>query len=79
MHDQIGWRGFERRMRDEAPFLVTALPLLPRLLYNRLTAAPAASDLALKELAAAQRAQNRWLAVVAALLAGTIALILMQL
>ena len=75
MHDQIGWSAFARRLRDEAPFLVTALPLLPRLMVNRLSAPGAASDFALKELAAAQRAQNRWLAVVAALLAGAIALL----
>jgi len=75
MRDLIGWRAFERRMRDEAPFLVTALPLLPRLLHNRLSAAPAAADVVLKELAAAQRVQNRWLAVVAALLAAAIALL----
>ncbi|MDQ6916358.1 MAG: ubiquinone biosynthesis regulatory protein kinase UbiB [Pseudomonadota bacterium] len=74
MHDQIGWRAVERRLRDEAPFLATALPLLPRLLYNRLSAPRLASDVALRELAAAQRARNRWLALVAALLAVAIAL-----
>jgi ubiquinone biosynthesis protein len=78
MRELIGWRAFERRLRDEAPFLVTALPLLPRLLHNRLSAAPAAADAVLKEIAAAQRAQNRWLAVVAALLAGAMALIVMR-
>jgi ubiquinone biosynthesis protein len=77
MHDQIGWRAVERRLREEAPFLVSALPLLPRLLYKRLSAPPVASDVALKELAAAQRAQNRWLAIVAALLAGAIALLIL--
>jgi ubiquinone biosynthesis protein len=78
MHDQIGWRAFERRLRDEAPFLVTTLPLLPRLLHQRLSATPAASDAALKELAAAQRAQNRWLTVLAILLAGAIVLLVMR-
>jgi len=78
MRDQIGWRAFERRLRDEAPFLMTALPLLPRLLHNRLSAPPAAADVALKEFAAVQRARNRWLAVVAVLLAGLIALLLMR-
>jgi ubiquinone biosynthesis protein len=78
MRDQIGWRAFERRLRDEAPFLMTALPLLPRLLHNRLSAPPAAADVALKEFAAVQRARNRWLAVVAVLLAGVIALLLMR-
>src|SRR5256886_11331258 len=58
MRDQIGWRAFERRLRDEAPFLMTALPLLPRLLHNRLSAPPAAADVALKEFAAGPRARN---------------------
>jgi ubiquinone biosynthesis protein len=78
MRDQIGWRAFERRLRDEAPFLMTALPLLPRLLHTRLSAPPAAADVALKEFAAVQRARNRWLAVVAVLLAGVIAFLLMR-
>jgi ubiquinone biosynthesis protein len=78
MRDLIGWRAFERRLRDEAPFLVTALPLLPRLLHARLSASRDAADSALKELATAQRAHNRWLAVLAALLAGAIALLLLR-
>ncbi len=78
MHDQIGWRAVERRLRDEAPFLATALPLLPRLLFNRLSAPPVAADAALRELAAAQRARNRWLALVAALLAAAIALMVIR-
>ena len=69
MTDQIGWRALERRLREEAPFLATTLPLLPRLIYQRLSTPPAASDAVLLELAAAQRARNRWLAVVAVLLA----------
>ena len=78
MRDLIGWRAFERRLRDEAPFLVTALPLLPRLLHTRLSTSQDAADAALKELAAAQRIQNRWLAVMAALLAGAIVLLLVR-
>jgi ubiquinone biosynthesis protein len=78
MEDQIGWRALERRLREEAPFLVSALPQLPRLIYQRLSAPPAPSDAAMKELAAAQRARNLWLALVAALLAGVIVLLLRQ-
>jgi ubiquinone biosynthesis protein len=78
MRDLIGWRAFERRLRDEAPFLVTALPLLPRLLHTRLSASQSAADAALKELAAAQHVQNRWLAVLAALLAVAIAALLLR-
>jgi ubiquinone biosynthesis protein len=69
MHDQIGWRAIERRLRDEAPFLASALPLLPRLLYQRLSGAPAASDAAIREFAAAQRIRNRWLGLIALLIA----------
>jgi len=36
------------------------------------------SDVAFRELAAAQRTQNRWLALVAVLLAGVIAILLWQ-
>ena len=76
MQDQIGWRALERRLREEAPFLATALPQLPRLLHQKLTAPAPVSDEALRELAAAQRARNRWLAVLAVLLAaGLVALL----
>src|SRR5260221_8403158 len=76
MMDQIGWRALERRFREEAPFLVAALPELPRLLHQKLLAPTPASDTAIRELAAAQRVRNRWLALVALLLAITVALLL---
>ena len=69
MHEQIGWRAVERRLRDEAPFLATALPLLPRLIYQRLSSPPAASETAIREFVAAQRVRNRWLALIAVLVA----------
>jgi ubiquinone biosynthesis protein len=78
MQDQVGWRALERRLREEAPFLVTVLPQLPRLIHQKLTAPAPVSDVAFRELAAAQTARNRWLAVVAALLAGIIVLLLWQ-
>ncbi|HMA32760.1 MAG TPA: AarF/UbiB family protein, partial [Casimicrobiaceae bacterium] len=78
MEDQIGLRALQRRLEAEAPYLVAALPELPRLLHQRLGAPPAASDLALKELAAAQKSRNRWLAAIAVLLAIVIALLLRQ-
>ncbi len=68
MEDQIGPRALKRRLEAEAPYLIAALPELPRLIHQKLNAPPAASDVALKELAAAQRARNRWLGLVAALL-----------
>ena len=78
MHDQIGWRALERRLIAEAPYLVTALPELPRLLHQKLLAPAPASDLALLALAQAQRARNRWLAVVAVLLAAVVVLLALR-
>jgi ubiquinone biosynthesis protein len=75
MQDQLGWRALERRLREEAPFLLSALPQLPRLIYQKLAAPPPASDAALKELAASQRTRTLWLAVAAALLGGLIVLL----
>ena len=76
MHEQIGWRAVERRLRDEAPFLATALPLLPRLVYQRLSEAPPASEAAIRELAAAQRARNRWLMLIVILAAAAAAVLI---
>jgi ubiquinone biosynthesis protein len=78
MHDQIGWRALERRLIAEAPYLVTALPELPRLLHQKLLAPQPASDLALLALAHAQRGRNRWLALVAGLLAAIFVLLLLR-
>jgi len=76
MQDQIGLRALERRLVAEAPYLVAALPELPRLLHQRLLMPPMASDTAIREFVAAQRVRNRWLAVVALLLAIVVALLI---
>jgi len=78
MKEQIGWRALERRFREEAPFLATTLPLLPRLIYQKLSEPPPASEVALLALTAAQQARNRWLIIIAMLLAGGVALMLVQ-
>ncbi len=78
MHDQIGFPALRRRLLAEAPYIVAALPELPRLLHQKLLAPPPASDVALKELAAAQRGRNRWLAAVALLLVMVVVLLLRQ-
>jgi ubiquinone biosynthesis protein len=78
MQDQVGWRALERRLREEAPFLATVLPQLPRLIHQRLSQPAPASDLVFRELAAAQRARNAWLAVLAALLTALIGVLLWQ-
>ncbi len=69
MDEQIGPASLKRRLISEAPYIVAALPELPRLIHQWLLARPSSSDEATRELAAAQRARNRWLAVVALLLA----------
>jgi ubiquinone biosynthesis protein len=78
MEDQIGFRALERRLFAEASSIVQALPELPRLIHQRLSAPPAASDVVLKALALAQQSRNRWLAAIAVLLAIVIALLLRQ-
>jgi ubiquinone biosynthesis protein len=78
MQNQIGLPALQQRLIAEAPYIVAALPELPRLLHQRLAAPPTASDLALKELAAAQKSRNRWLGAIAVLLVIVIALLLRQ-
>jgi ubiquinone biosynthesis protein len=78
MEDQIGFRALQRRIFAEAASLVETLPELPRLLHDRLSEPPAASDVALKALALAQQSRNRWLGVIALLLTGVVVLLLWQ-
>jgi ubiquinone biosynthesis protein len=74
MQDQIGFPALQRRLLAEAPYIVAALPELPRLLHQRLLAPAAASDTTVAELAAAQKSRNRWLAVIAVLLVAIVVL-----
>ena len=69
MQDRIGLPALRRRLLAEAPYIVDALPELPRLIHQRLTAQRAASDVAMRELTEAQRTQNRLLTLIAVLLA----------
>ena len=70
MSEQIGWRGLMRTFKQEAPYLARALPQLPRLVHQSLAQGPRA-DLQpqIDRLIAAQHQQNRWLAIIALLLA----------
>jgi ubiquinone biosynthesis protein len=77
MTDQIGFPALQRRLLAEAPYIVAALPEIPRLLHQKLLAPPPASDAVMLALAQAQRTRNRWLAVVAVLLA-IVALLLLR-
>jgi ubiquinone biosynthesis protein len=69
MQDRIGFPALRRRLLAEAPYIVDALPELPRLIHQRLTAQRTASDQALREFADAQRTQSRLLVLIALLLA----------
>ena len=70
MSEQVGWRGLLKTFKQEAPYLARTIPQLPRLVHQAL-AQPAQSELQpqLERLIAAQNRQNRWLAVIALLLA----------
>ena len=70
MDEQVGWRGLVRTFKQEAPYLARTLPQLPRLVHQSLKQPPK-SDLApqLERLIVAQQQQNRWLIIIALLLA----------
>ena len=75
MEDQIGPSALKRRLFSEAPYIVSALPELPRLIHQWLLTKPPSIDDAARELASAQRTRNVLLAVIAVLLVVAIALL----
>jgi ubiquinone biosynthesis protein len=80
MSEQIGWRGFVRRMREEAPAWAIAMPQLPRLVHQalvRLTLpAPSPTELALLH---ERRRTNRLLAGISILLTALVAAYILSL
>jgi ubiquinone biosynthesis protein len=83
MNEQVGWRALVRNLQTEAPKWAALLPQLPRLAHhalneNRLTQLEAGLTLMLRQ----QHIRNRWLGVIAVLLAasgaGTLALLLLK-
>jgi ubiquinone biosynthesis protein len=70
MADQVGWRGFVRNIREEAPRWSALLPQLPRLAHRALdrSTPPEIVD-AVAHLLRLQRQQNRMLALIALILA----------
>jgi len=78
MQEQIGLPALQRRLIAEAPYIVAALPELPRLLHQRLLAPSAAAVSDAAELVSAQKSRNRWLAAIAALLVIVIVLLVRQ-
>ena len=70
MAEQVGWRGFVERVKQEAPYWSTILPQLPRLLHQALARqaqAPTSQEIA--DLLHEARRRNRILAATAVLLA----------
>jgi ubiquinone biosynthesis protein len=69
MSEQIGWRGLLKTFKQEAPYLARTIPQLPRLVHQTLANPHPDLQPQLTALIAAQRQQNRWLAIIALLLA----------
>ncbi len=69
MSEQLGWRGFVRSLRHEAPNWAQILPQLPRLLHARLAPAPSQEVAGLQAELALERRRRRWLLALAAALA----------
>src|SRR5262245_7192360 len=79
MAEQVGWRGFLERLKQEAPYWSTILPQLPRLMHQALArhAAPQL-DSAAAGLLREKESQTRLLALIAALLGLITALLLLR-
>jgi ubiquinone biosynthesis protein len=66
MSEQVGWRGFIRSLKAEAPRYATLLPQIPRLVHQRLNENPMAKyEVALLDLVVQQRKRNFWLMLIA--------------
>ena len=79
MAEQVGWRGFVERVKQEAPYWSTILPQLPRLLHQALARqaqAPAGEELT--ELLREARLRNRILTAIALVLALTAVLLFVR-
>ncbi|MDD3528380.1 MAG: ubiquinone biosynthesis regulatory protein kinase UbiB [Gallionellaceae bacterium] len=77
MSEQLGWRGWTRTLREEAPYWGMLIPQLPRLAHqalktDRLERLEKGMELMLRQ----QQARNRWLAAIALLLATSLLLAL---
>lgn len=74
MSEQVGWRGLLKNLKREAPQWASVLPALPRLVQHALTSNR--DDELLAELAALRAEETKkrhWLALIALLLAGLLA------
>lgn len=70
MSEQVGWRGFVRALKAEAPSYATLLPQLPRLLHQKLNDnSQAQLEIVLRQLLQQQIVRNRLLGVAVLLMA----------
>jgi ubiquinone biosynthesis protein len=66
MGEQVGWQGFLKSLKIEAPHFATLLPQIPRLLYQRLHENPIAKyEESILVLTAQQKQRNFWLMIIA--------------
>jgi ubiquinone biosynthesis protein len=66
MSEQVGWRGFLKTLREEAPNYATLLPQLPRLLHQRLHENPTERiESLLQQLLEQHKRRNGWLMLIA--------------
>ncbi len=80
MSEQVGWRGFLKTLKAEAPYYATLLPQLPRLIHQRLNENPTAQiEVVLRELVAQQQQRNHWLMLISISLWATLGLLLFPL
>ena len=69
MSEQVGWRGFFKSLKEEAPHYATLLPQLPRLLHQRLHENPTAGiENAIQQLLVQQQRWNTLLTFIVGIL-----------
>lgn len=79
MSEQVGWRGFVKSLRAEAPHFATLIPQLPRLIYQRFNDTSSVRiEALLAELLQQQRRRNLWLGVLTLILAAGLFLVLLR-
>ncbi|MDD4882718.1 MAG: AarF/UbiB family protein, partial [Gallionellaceae bacterium] len=70
MSEQVGWRGWARTLKEEAPYWGMLIPQLPRLAHQAMkTDRLERLELGLELMLRQQQARNRWLALMAILMA----------
>ena len=79
MSEQVGWRGFLARLKNEAPRFVQFMPELPRLLHDGLKAQAVAQERTLQLLLAQERRlRHRYAGWVIALAGFLLGIVVMQ-